>query len=115
MDSQRLALSLDFVERSAVRFDDSRTVYMDYARIAPPLTIRTPEPGDRIQPLGMSGMKKLKRYFIDRKIPLQIRRQVPLLTDSHSVVWIIGQQLSERVKITDKTTKILRIAITEII
>lgn len=115
VDSQRLALSLDFVERSAVRFDDSRTVYVDYARIAPPLTIRTPEPGDRIQPLGMSGMKKLKRYFIDRKIPLQIRRQVPLLTDSHSVVWIIGQQLSERVKITDKTTKILRIAITEII
>jgi tRNA(Ile)-lysidine synthase len=63
----------------------------------------------------MSGMKKLKDYFIDRKIPVRLRGQIPLLVDSRSVIWVAGQVLSERVKITDKTTKVLRIEITEII
>jgi tRNA(Ile)-lysidine synthase len=115
LDTQRRALTLDFVDRSAVHFGDSRTFYMDYACIMPPLTVRTPQPGDRIQPLGMSGMKKLTHYFIDRKIPRRIRGQVPLLVDRHSVVWIVGRQLSERVKITDKTTTVLRIEMAEII
>jgi tRNA(Ile)-lysidine synthase len=115
MEAQKLSLSFDFVEKSAVHFGDSRTVYMDHACMMPPLMVRTPQPGDRIQPLGMSGMKKLKDYFIDRKIPVRLRGQIPLLVDSRSVIWVAGQVLSERVKITDKTTKVLRIEITEII
>jgi tRNA(Ile)-lysidine synthase len=115
METQKLALSFDFVERPAVHFGDSRTVYMDHACIVPPLMVRTPKPGDRIQPLGMSGMKKLKDYFIDRKIPVRLRGQITLLADSRSVIWIAGQVLSERVKITDKTTKVLKIEMTEII
>jgi tRNA(Ile)-lysidine synthase len=86
---------------------------MDYACIVPPLVVRRPQPGDRIQPLGMTGMKKLKRHFIDRKIPVQLRAQIPLLVDGHSVIWIIGQMLSERVKLSDKTTKVLKIERTE--
>jgi tRNA(Ile)-lysidine synthase len=113
IETQKMTLLLDFVDRSAVRFGDSRTVYMDYACIVPPLVARTPQPGDRIQPLGMTGMKKLKRHFIDRKIPVRLRGQVPIFVDGHSVIWIVGQLLSERVKLTDKTTKVLRIVRTE--
>lgn len=115
IESQKLTLCLDFVDWSAVRFDDSRAAYLDYGCILPPVTVRTPQPGDRIQPLGMPGMKKLKNYFIDRKIPGWCRGQVPLLVDNHSVIWIVGQLLSERVKLTDKTTKILKIEMTEMI
>ena len=113
IEAQKMTLSLDFVDRSAVRFGDGRTVYMDYACIVPPLVVRTPQPGDRIQPLGMTGMKKLKRHFIDRKIPVRLRGQVPLFVDGRSVIWIVGQMLSERVKLTDMTTKVLRIERTE--
>jgi tRNA(Ile)-lysidine synthase len=113
IEAQKMTLSLDFVEKSVVRFSDSRTVYMDYACIVPPLVVRTWQPGDRIQPLGMTGMKKVKRHFIDRKIPVRLRGEVPLLVDGHSVIWIVGQLLSERVKLTDRTTKILRIERTE--
>jgi tRNA(Ile)-lysidine synthase len=93
----------------AVRFDCQRTVFMDYDRIVLPLTIRSMQPGDRMQPLGMATMKKLKNEFVDRKIPVRIRKQFPLLVDTHSVLWMIGHMLSERVKITDKTIKILKI------
>ncbi|MFH1079508.1 MAG: tRNA lysidine(34) synthetase TilS [Pseudomonadota bacterium] len=113
IEALKMTLWLDFVERSAVCFGDSRTVYMDYACIVPPLVVRTPQPGDRIQPLGMTGMKKLKRYFIDEKIPVRLRGQVPIFVDGHSVIWIVGQLLGERVKLTDKTRKILKIEQTE--
>ncbi|MBA4396664.1 MAG: hypothetical protein C0394_04680, partial [Syntrophus sp. (in: bacteria)] len=107
--AQKMTLSLDFVNRSEVRFGDSRTVYLDYDCIVPPLVVRTPQPGDRIQPLGMAGTKKLKRHFIDYKIPVRLRGQVPLFVDDHSVIWIVGQMLSERVKLTDMTQKVLRV------
>jgi tRNA(Ile)-lysidine synthase len=115
IETQNMMLSFDFVERSSFHFDDSRTIYMDYACIVPPLVVRTPRKGDRIQPLGMCGTKKLKHYFIDKKLPVRLRSRIPLLVDGHSVICIIRHLLSERVKISEKTNKILRIEISEII
>jgi tRNA(Ile)-lysidine synthase len=82
-------------------------VFMDYDRISPPLVIRTVRPGDRIQPLGMRGMKKIKSILIDEKIPRRHRREIPLLLDQDAVLWVAGLRLSERVKITEKTRQIL--------
>ena len=84
---------------------------MDYDRIALPMTLRFPRPGDRIRPLGMDGTKKLKNEFIDRKIPLRMRKRTPLIADAHSVLWVVGAILSDRVKITDRAKKILKIEI----
>jgi tRNA(Ile)-lysidine synthase len=106
---ENLRLRFDFVEGSAVRFDCPGTFFMDYDRIVPPLTLRFPQGGDRIQPLGMAGTKKLKNVFIDGKFPPRIRRRMPLLADARSILCIIGHVISERVKITDKTTKFLKI------
>ncbi len=52
-------------------------VFMDYGRISPPLVIRTVRPGDRMQPLGMKGMKKIKSVMIDGKIPSAIEKRFP--------------------------------------
>ena len=106
-----LRLRFAFVERPDVRFDLPRTVFMDYDRIVPPLALRFPRPGDRIRPLGMEGTKKLKDEFIDRKVPLRIRKRTPLLVDAHSVLWIVGSVLGDHVKVTDGTGNILKIEI----
>jgi tRNA(Ile)-lysidine synthase len=84
-------------------------VFMDYDRISPPLVIRTVRPGDRIQPLGMRGMKKIKSILIDEKIPRRHRREILLLLDQDAVLWVAGLRLSERVKITEKTRQILEV------
>lgn len=84
-------------------------VFMDYDRICLPLVIRTFRPGDRIQLLGMKGVRKIKSLFIDEKIPLRRRREIPLLLDREAVLWIAGLRLSERVKITEKTRQILKV------
>jgi tRNA(Ile)-lysidine synthase len=82
---------------------------MDYDRISLPMVIRTVRPGDRIQLLGMKGMKKIKSVLIDEKIPLRHRKLIPLVLDQEAVLWIAGLRLSERVKITEKTIQILNV------
>jgi tRNA(Ile)-lysidine synthase len=68
-------------------------------------------PGDRINPLGLGGTKKLNEYFIDRKIAATRRREIPLLVDAESIVWIGGERISERVRITEKTRRVLKAGI----
>jgi len=76
---------------------------IDYEKIKLPLFLRTRRPGDRFQPLGMKGSKKLKDFLIDLKIPLEQRDKVPLLTSGEEIVWVVGYRLDERYKIDDYT------------
>ena len=92
-----------------MKSNGGKIAFMDYDRISLPLVIRTVRPGDRIQPLGMKGMKKIKSVFIDEKIPLRHRKGITLLLDQETVLWIAGLRLSERVKITEKTRHILKV------
>ena len=105
-------MQFDFVKHpDRIHEVDQNTVFMDFDMIVLPLIIRTAKPGDRIQPLGMKGKKKINSYFIDEKIPLRVRKETLLLLDQESVIWIAGMRLSERVKISDKTRKILKVEI----
>jgi len=90
-------------------FGTERIACMDYASLIPPLEIRNMQPGDRIQPIGMTGTKKVADYFIDSKIPHELRGRIPLLVDKRSVVWITGLRLSERVRITERTSMVVRV------
>jgi tRNA(Ile)-lysidine synthase len=85
-----------------------QTAFMDYERMNPPLILRNVRPGDKIDLFGMSGTKNLKEYFIDRKIPGPLRGKIPILVDSLSVIWIAGQRISERVRVTKQTKKVLK-------
>ena len=54
-----------------------------------PAVVRTRRPGDRIQPAGMSGRKKLKDFFIDHKVPRAWRDRLPLLLAGGRIAWAI--------------------------
>lgn len=54
----------------------------------PKLIVRTRRPGDRFSPKGMRGTKKLKEYFIDKKIPQKERDDVLLIAEKDKVIWI---------------------------
>ncbi len=104
-------LSFDFVEKGEVRFDSARRVHMDYDRIDLPLVVRSIRPGDRMQPLGMRGHKKIKSILIDEKIERNERRSLPVVADRNAVLWIPGVRLSDRVRIDGETKTVLRIEI----
>ncbi len=84
-------------------------VLMDYQRLHFPLKLRTFRPGDRFQPLGMSGSKKLQDFFVDEKIPRSRRPCIPLLLSGEEIIWIAGHRLAESVKITPQTLCIFKL------
>ncbi len=84
---------------------------LDYQTLRLPLKMRNFRPGDRFQPLGVKGTQKLKEFFIDHKIPKFERARVPLLTSGETITWVVGHRIDERVKISEKTQKVLKVTV----
>ncbi|GKX30532.1 tRNA(Ile)-lysidine synthase [Vallitalea longa] len=85
------------------------TKWFDYDKIKDNLKVRSRQSGDVIAIKGINGAKKLKKYFIDCKIPLEKRNEIPLLADGHDIIWIIGYRINEEYKISASTKKILEV------
>jgi tRNA(Ile)-lysidine synthase len=85
------------------------TAYFDMDKIIWPLMVRTFQPGDRFHPLGMKGSQKLKKFFINNKIPRDERQRIPIVLNKGEIIWVAGYRMGEPAKITDKTQNILKI------
>lgn len=53
-------------------------------------TIRRPQVGERVRPIGMAGSKKLQDIFTDAKVPHALRKDWPLICCDGEVAWIPG-------------------------
>ena len=85
------------------------SLYLDLDKIPFPWHIRTFRPGDRMVPFGMSGRKKVKDIFIDKKTPLSERRRIPFLVSANEVIWIPGVITSERCRIKPTSDAVVRL------
>jgi tRNA(Ile)-lysidine synthase len=79
----------------------------DADRIHFPLHVRSRQEGDRFQPLGMNCEKKLKSFLIDEHIPVDERDRLPLLCDQERIIWVVGKRLSDAVRVTPTTKRLL--------
>ena len=82
----------------------------DFQKIKLPLRVRNRRLGDRFQPLGMCGEKKLKDFFIDAKVPPRLRERVPILVSGDEILWVVGYRMSDRFKVTDSTRQKLAVS-----
>lgn len=87
------------------------TAFLDAEKLQYPLILRNFRPGDRFVPLGMVGHKKIKDFFIDLKIPSEMRVLTPILLNQDTPVWVCGQRIDDRFKVTSETRRILKVAI----
>ncbi|MBW1976029.1 MAG: tRNA lysidine(34) synthetase TilS [Deltaproteobacteria bacterium] len=76
-----------------------------------PLRIRPWQKGDRFIPLGMRKFKKIQDFFVDEKVPLRLRRKVPILVDRDKVCWIIGYRLDDRLKVKPSSRKVFKLSL----
>jgi tRNA(Ile)-lysidine synthase len=79
----------------------------DADRIDFPLRVRSRREGDRFRPLGMGQEKRLKDFLIDDRVPFYDRSTLPLLCDQSQIVWVVGVRLSDAVRITEQTERVL--------
>ena len=69
-------------------------------------SIRSPAPGDRFEPLGMGGRSTpLADFLRGRRVPRGRRAHQPLLCDQRGIIWVVGQRIADRVKITPQTKR----------
>ena len=88
------------------------TKWLDYDKIND-VVVRTRQKGDYIVIDADGSKKKLKKYFIDEKIPRRERDQVLVVADGNHVLWVVGYRISEAVKVTSDTKKIIRLEFKE--
>ena len=79
----------------------------DYDKINGSLRLRPRHEGDCFHPANRGCRKTLKKFFNEQEIPPMLRDGVPLLCDDDGIALVVGYACDERVKITDKTTRIV--------
>ena len=85
-------------------------VWVDAAMVMFPLTLRRVRKGEKMRPFGMRGMKLVSDYMTDRKLSLfEKRKQMVLCDTQDKVVWLVGERVDDRYKVTEKTTEILEL------
>ncbi|GAX61690.1 tRNA(Ile)-lysidine synthase [Candidatus Scalindua japonica] len=85
----------------------SKEEAVDFDKVSMPLTVRTRRQGDKFWPLGSQGVKKIKDFFIDNKVPVMDRDAIPLVTMNGQPVWIVGFRIDDRIRVSEETTKLL--------
>lgn len=80
----------------------------DFEKLQFPLKLRFWEEGDYFYPLGMKGKrKKVSDYFIQEKIGLYDKQNVPILVNGNGeIIWIVNYRLDNRYRITKNTKKV---------
>ena len=71
------------------------TAYLSSDALAEGATVRPWQPGDRMQPLGMTGTRKLQDIFTDARIPRHWRERMPLVVTPRGIAWIVGSRIAD--------------------
>lgn len=89
--------------------------FIDKAKLEFPLLVRRWKQGDYFYPFGMKmKKKKLKKFFIDQKIPLNQKEAIWVIESNKKIVWVVGHRLDERFKVTEATKEVYKIGVKEI-
>ena len=94
--------------------DNKNIACIDFDKVRFPMLIRAWENGDYFFPLGMKKKKKLSNYFIDSKYSLIDKDKARILESEGNIVWIIGERLDDRFKVTEKTKRVVKLEIKKV-
>jgi tRNA(Ile)-lysidine synthase len=83
--------------------------YFDAQEAGSRLSIGPWCPGDRIQPLGMAGEKKLQDIFTDMKVTREQRKQWPVVRSGKCVLWVPGLRQAEWARVKLETRRVLKL------
>lgn len=84
------------------------TEIFDLDKLKGTCVIRPWKEGDRFQPGGMTGTKKLSDFFVSEKMNLFEKEDCRILTCDEKIVWIIGRRADARFLANESTKKIVK-------
>ena len=103
-------IQLTFSEVSELNEQNKQTIYVDKDLLNYPLSLRKKQNGDYLYPQGMTGKKKLSKYFKDEKFSLLDKENTWLLCNANNaIIWVVGYRQDRRFSATQSTKKHLKI------
>ncbi|WP_274365936.1 tRNA lysidine(34) synthetase TilS [Paenibacillus thermotolerans] len=89
-------------------YNDPYAALFDADEAGEQLTIRCRRPGDKLEPYGLKGSKKVKDMFIDCKVPPERRESWPLVfAGDGTLLWVPGIRRSRHALADDGTRRVL--------
>ncbi|MFA5541516.1 MAG: tRNA lysidine(34) synthetase TilS [Bacteroidales bacterium] len=110
-----LSLEMEFLkDLSFIKIPKTKDIAMlDADKLEFPLILRKWKKGDYFYPYGLKGEKKISEFYKNLKYSIVDKENQWLLCSNDHIVWVIGQRIDDRYKITNKTKTIYRIEIEE--
>ena len=88
-------------------------LFVDASKVSTNAVWRTRKLGDKFAKFG-TGTKKLNDYFTNQKVDVDLRDSIPLLATGEQVLVVLGDDISENVKIDSTTDEIVKITFEKI-
>lgn len=85
--------------------------YFDADLLKEPIEVRRVRQGDAFVPFGMKGRKLVSDYLTDRKVNRLEKAETFVATCGNDIIWLIGHRSDNRFRVTDKTTRILKLSL----
>ena len=83
--------------------------YLDYDLLTGKLSLRNRRSGDRFNPFGMKGTKKIKDYFVDKKVSSDDRSKVLFLMNGDEIACVVGYDIADKYRASSKTKNYLNV------
>jgi len=99
----------DCLVQEAINSKNNYTKYFECDTIKDTLCVRVSKSEDSLVVTESGGRKKLSRYFIDAKIPVEQRKSIFVLAAGNNVLWILGKRRCETYKVTTQSTIIMKV------
>ncbi len=103
---QPITLNIEFIDAPVEINPSNDCAYLDAERLTFPLTLRTWKAGDKFQPFGMQGFKKVSDFLIDQKMALPKKKEQLVLLSGKEIVWLVGQRIDNRYGVKKSTKKV---------
>jgi len=102
------SLEIKISETLPVRFvSPHEALYFDAEKLHFPLVVRAWQEGDKFQPLGMKGTRKISDFLTDEKVPKNLKKRIFVLESGKEIAGILGMRSSEKFKVNTNTQKVL--------
>ena len=100
-----------YVENEVFIFPEStaRFAYVDLSSVKLPLIVRNRRDGDVINPFGMTGTMKLKKYLNSKGVSRHTRDDLLILANSDEVLWVVGVGLSDKIGVSKIPTHVIEV------
>ena len=87
----------------------AKFAYVDLSNTKLPLTLRTRRDGDIINPFGMIGSMKLKKFLNSKGVARHNRDELILLASENEILWVVGVGLSNKIGVTKDPTHVIEV------